>query len=72
MFTNTLSSKHLLYFEGTSKGTNDVLPFTSVGLSEAVTIEGLHLKPGRAYYASVRGNKFKPVHAYYVNVKVIN
>lgn len=41
---------------GTNKGADDVLSFTSAGLSESATVVGLDLKPGHAYYATVRGN----------------
>lgn len=41
---------------GTNKGFDDVLSFTSAGLSESVTIVDLDLNPGQAYYATVTGN----------------
>lgn len=43
-------------FVGTSKGADDILPFTNAGLSESITAIGLDLKPGHAYYVTVRGN----------------
>lgn len=40
---------------GTHPGSDDILIFTSVGLSMSTTARHLHLKTGQVYYATVRG-----------------
>ena len=44
---------------GKHPGFDDVLPFTTSGLSQSKTIRNLHLKTGQAYYATVRGTRNK-------------
>jgi len=43
---------------GTHPGSDDILIFTSVGLSMSTTARHLHLKTGQVYYATVRGIGF--------------
>jgi len=40
---------------GKHPGSDDVLAFTTSGLSQSKTIRNLDLKTGQAYYATVRG-----------------
>jgi hypothetical protein len=40
---------------GTHPGSDDILIFTSAGLSMSTTARHLHLKTGQVYYATVRG-----------------
>jgi hypothetical protein len=42
-------------FTGTHPGSDDILIFTSAGLSMSTTARHLHLKTGQVYYATVRG-----------------
>jgi len=46
---------------GTHPGSDDIVEFTSAGLSNIKSIRHLHLRSGQVYYATIRGTSFLSV-----------